>query len=656
MLEKPIIKEKIESVDELSETEKKEIDEALRAKNVFVWTPEVSNATDEEIKAGINAQQKIVSFGSRGLGYLEQKLIKDNPYEFAVFARSLAKEENLDTITNVLFKDCVTKIRDGSAASQLSDTLCRLIVDIRKNNPSDNRLKDIADKMVRVLNSVDLGLKRRNYLKTLALTGTSKARDYLNLDENIESTPYRDYLENSDSYRMYSFDNHRFKTWNDVLEHREAVRRNSQHFNNHSISSGDYERDWSDPDGYSDEFDFPDKKKDDPDDEESDNLPGYPDDYEEDGQEFGSFELDKETEETINKTKKMIFEMELGETIAPVAKLCLFNQLKNNPGQEVIDRTIRKIKKLAEIEKAYESASSLPTIGIEIECHRYAFNNKKISLLRELGVSNYEESSGSDDPLWEVNPHFSYSALVQARYLQELVKAGFIPLIYDREGNAKIPQNHLLSLHVNLGVPLTGVWDKELVKKSYILSDVFNYAFTSGNRILERKTQYSIDIKKAINSNKMKKSEEVDYKKKKEREKKKKRKNKVEWLELCDFPRLELRASEFRDYKTFLMLEGMQRIGAMFFSHFKSTDKEKMNSEEIALAKLWRHFQEEYLEIMKKHGIRRLNLVDREEHRASDLADNLELKKACQELIYKYARKVGRYINKDRERTLEKAA
>lgn len=81
-----------------------------------------------------------------------------------------------------------------------------------------------------------------------------------------------------------------------------------------------------------------------------------------------------------------------------------------------------------------------------------------------------------------------------------------------------------------------------------------------------------------------------------------------------------------------------------------------MTHEEIDMAKLWKKFEVEYLSIMRKHGIRMVNLLDKNRYAAVEMAEQPELPKECRQLIYKYAREAGDHFRLRQEPSLREAA
>jgi hypothetical protein len=606
---KPNFIEKVNSREDLSLEEKEEIDKALSVEGVFNLHPSLFCDSKEELKAIIDAQQKILSIGSKGLAYLEKKTINKNAYEFSNFASAIAKETDLEVIEDAMAHDKVVLNHDGSAAAGLNRVASRLIFEIRKKNAADPRLDNAAEKIISVLNK-DIGnaCARTDYLQSLALTGTKKAIDYFKDKETLKNE-YQKYIDDPNNYVEYSFQRSRFKTWEEIEKQRNSFNRQ------HDESEDDRDTFDGSQDDYYDRWEEDDYW-------ERENGLDYSSEFQDDDRQE---ELSEKNNEKVELADKIVRSLNLREAIIPMAKFYIFNQLQKNASQENLDRSVNMIKKMSEIEEKYENIEALPTIGIEIECHEDMFGNQDVSSLKALGVRNYAEQAC----LREINPIYSYSALAQSRYLQEIIKAGFIRL----DSRKNIPDNHRLSLHINLGIPKEVVDKKYFNEKIYILNDALNYAFTSSNRLKFRKSYNSIDIKEGESSNKMKHPDETNLNKKKKRRENGGAPNK--------FLRLELRASEFKDYRTYLMLEGAQRFGAMFFSSVKSRENEKMNQNEIVLAKLWKAFEREYVDVMRRYNIRILNAMDKDAYQAISLADNVNLKKECRKLIYKYSRMVG---------------
>ncbi|MBI3632708.1 MAG: hypothetical protein HY226_00270 [Candidatus Vogelbacteria bacterium] len=130
------------------------------------------------------------------------------------------------------------------------------------------------------------------------------------------------------------------------------------------------------------------------------------------------------------------------ETAAVVAKMHFYNVLRvGGITDEAMAREVSRINRLSEIEDLYSQPSNpLPTIGIEIEIPGQWLNYEKVEVLDRLKVPNRQELVGGGY-LWEVRPDFSYSPLVQSRYLQELVTMEALPLETGKDGELHIKKN-----------------------------------------------------------------------------------------------------------------------------------------------------------------------------------------------------------------------
>jgi hypothetical protein len=572
---------------ELTTEEKKEIDELLNVDYVLEKinpdeNPSLSNA---DAKKAILAQQKLISFGPRELSYMKDEIIIRSPFMFSEIAFKIAGEENAEELADVLGEKAYWSERDFmSPAEVLNSKLRDLIQDIRKKDPQDKRLERIAESLIDALGNMDGSNKYTEvlYQETLSLTGTQVALDYM--DNNLDKSGFKyarmhARYSDLDNYEREHFSSYHFPTLDSYFKYKI------------SFKSGDAEL-----------IDFP----------ETDSLVENTD-----------FLSDKE-KQLIIKAREMIDDCDLEETIKPLARIYAFNRLKANDSAENVEHIIERIKKLEEREKACKSEEVLPTIGLEIECHYSNVDVSDIKMLSMFSIPN-EDEPGTD--LWEINPDFSYSALVQARYLQEAFNAELITRDFDENGRVIIPEDHLLSLHVNLGIPGELVDqdgnEQYIEKEFYSLNDLLNYAFTSPLRIRKRKTDESLGIKPGVKKSDRFTSNSVRF-----------------W-------RLELRASEFRDYKTYKMLDSAQKIGAAFFCYAKSVEGHALNQKESEMKAIWNQFVIDYEDIMHKYGIEDTNLFDEDAERAAELAENADLKLECRELIYAYTKRVNKFLFDD---------
>ena len=333
---------------------------------------------------------------------------------------------------------------------------------------------------------------------------------------------------------------------------------------------------------------------------------------------------------------KHLKEIEL--TALPAIKLYLYNFIAKNPKatEKESEKAFTKINLLSEKENKYSQESNfLPTIGIEIEVPRTNLTPEKREILYGLNVPN--DSEGSN--LWEVNPHFSYSPWVQAQIIQELAEMDALPL-EKIEGNPhkKIPSYTPLSLHVSFGMPKE-IINKILVQNTYevsLLNDTLIYAFTSPNRIDNRKTTDSSYFKDDAQPSK--KNEDKNYTNKKSSDM---YSDNSEVL-----LRLELRAFEFKDYPTYRMLAESQRLMAMLISYLKTyVDHNKIDSKELELAMLWKKFENEIKNLFDQFKLSP-EMIDHHHGKIKvmEILKTTDLKDRCRNTVTKYSKEVSKII------------
>lgn len=327
------------------------------------------------------------------------------------------------------------------------------------------------------------------------------------------------------------------------------------------------------------------------------------------------------------RVDEIVENADFADTALPAITFSLFNFLRLNPNasEEELKRELHKLQDMSNKESEYSNARNpLPTIGVEVEVPDWKLTQDKVAVLDILGIPNYAEVR---DYLWEVNPNYSYSAEVQSRILQELVKLDAIPI---DARTSKMRKDVLLSLHVNFGMP-TGISTEELIKyrqQMTLLNDLVVYAFSSYQRILGRKfrTSYRFDHDAASS------------------EKSQRRPSHPSRLS-SRIVRLELRAGEFRDYPTFRMLSESQRLVAMFVAYVKTRESIATTFSEACLADLWVDFEKEGLAYLKEQDLVP-NAIDNEiteTHVVSSMIFTT-LRADARSIITRYANKVSDII------------
>ncbi len=298
-----------------------------------------------------------------------------------------------------------------------------------------------------------------------------------------------------------------------------------------------------------------------------------------DKEELTHSEYDRREKAAIKRTKSFFdrHQDQIEPTAEGAIKLHIYNFLFKNPdaSKEELKATFKKINKLSETEKEYSHENNfLPTIGIELEVPLKDLTYEDISVLNQLKIHN-ESAEDEFGLLWEVNPSFSYSPSVQSRIIQELAEMNAIPLKFDkRKRNPHLKRvsektEDILSLHINFGIPIKTTrqqLERGFLVPSFLVNDLLNYAFTSPKRITNRKTSTSLRfVHDAEDSEKNKNFTNL---------------------------RLELRASEFRDYPTYRLIAESQKIIALFIAHMKfNLGDREMNDKEKLLAQLWGGFR-----------------------------------------------------------------
>ncbi len=362
---------------------------------------------------------------------------------------------------------------------------------------------------------------------------------------------------------------------------------------------------------------------------------------------YENFQLSPDTSHLVARINNLAIlqdETIVEPTARDAIKLHLFNFITahQTATEEDLLQELATLNRLSTQEKEFSSAENpLPSIGIEIEMPTFSLTPERVAILNALGIPHYKES---EPKLWEVNARFSYSPWTQARLLQELAMLGAIPLTEEANNTTrkvkKVPKDEALSLHINFGLPPeinTNEFKKPLPSFS-TLNAILTYAFVSPQRLYKRKTTIAFAVTDDnVNANKKMASPPPDTQKK--------------------LFRLELRATEFRDFPTFRLLVESQRLVAMLISHLKEKHYTPMTALEKKLAKYWDEFFIAAKILLKKFNLEDTDMVD--SINANDEKDTTkikalttlltttDLKKECRRLITHHSAAVAKLLKNE---------
>ncbi|MCE9548914.1 hypothetical protein K8Q98_00735 [Candidatus Nomurabacteria bacterium] len=324
-------------------------------------------------------------------------------------------------------------------------------------------------------------------------------------------------------------------------------------------------------------------------------------------------------------------------TALPPLRLRIILDKLANPNltnEEIYERNKAFAEHLSKRESEFMDPNNpLPTIGIEIEIPNEDFLPIFRSIFDQIDIPNVSETEGKH----EMNPNFSYSPWVQARMLQEITNLGIVPL---KKGDGKkiIDPEKPLSLHINFGIPNTiRNWERMIegadsnpeateVPELGLINDILTFAFSSSNRIKNRKTSESIHFHKGARET-LKDTGNNKF-----------------------IYRVEFRATEFKDYSTYRLLAESQRIMGMFISSVKRQEKVPMSGAEEKLALLWDEFKKEAEAYLYGEEKLETNLFDKYMYLASRVMETRpEVRKNCRALITKYSKRVAEILNLDED-------
>jgi hypothetical protein len=331
---------------------------------------------------------------------------------------------------------------------------------------------------------------------------------------------------------------------------------------------------------------------------------------------------------TIDRVRAFISPDRFEETVIGPVRLHFFNFFTKNPKATDLEVEEELARMTVITNREVESAdirNPLPTIGIEIEIPTETLTRDRVRTLSELDIPNYEESFSG---LWEVNPNFSYSALAQARVIQELVNMGAIRIDQNsKDVVSRVP----LSLHINFGISalVREDFSQHDISNKYrdeirLVNDLFVSGFTSVERIRERKTRQSSSVRGGAAKTKKDNKQTTNYYD-------------------GSLVRLELRANEFKNRNTFRMLSESQRLVAMLISHIKFAEGTKMSFAEACLADIWTDFEFEVKDYFKSVNLPK-NEVDTAPKKLIEKIETTDLRMWSRFLVSSYSRKINEVI------------
>lgn len=268
-----------------------------------------------------------------------------------------------------------------------------------------------------------------------------------------------------------------------------------------------------------------------------------------------------------NRAKAVVETFTTSAPLQTALKLHWYNFFTRNPNpsEAALDQQGNATLHLTQIESQRQRSALVP-IGTELEGK---FSEESRATLKALGIPCKEQLSpeGKHINLWEIASLPSYAAETQNVILQQLVQAGIAPRIPGLGAHELTDGTEKrLSLHINLGIPadINSMRLRTIYSPAVeLLNDVLTLGYTSADRIAQRKTQESWDIKTAS---------QVPGK-----------------TGLSPF-RLELRAGELTDHLTYDMLYAVQRLATCMFQDIRRQEGKTLTAQETALAQTWEQF------------------------------------------------------------------
>lgn len=273
-------------------------------------------------------------------------------------------------------------------------------------------------------------------------------------------------------------------------------------------------------------------------------------------------------------------------------------------------------------------ANPLPTIGWEVESPSYLFTpgmSGRYTLFFDLiGLPRNKNHTnvvpGNPDTYssrWEFSSAPSYSSAVTNRTLCELIKGDFIPHLLG-SSTAKDRQilldEKLVSLHINLGIPnwaydTDGEEPSRVNKNFLLLASSFELAYTSSERFTHR-SQSSVV---------------ADYKNGEQTAK----------ANMNQAHRLEVKALEVSDSKTYRLMDELQLMAAALFC--------TMGKRDPSIAKVWKKTSNKLQNIYTHYSIDSSIVTDKP--RVSSLIEETAIQRRLRKILSEGSHQVRSILN-----------
>ncbi len=338
----------------------------------------------------------------------------------------------------------------------------------------------------------------------------------------------------------------------------------------------------------------------------------------------------------------------VSQKITPALHLHFFNNILEEEANPNIQRDKalerRKLEAYIKDEKSAEENPYLPTIGVEIEVPKYfTIDENLFEATSLLGIPR-EGESFLDNEAWEFAIDFSYSAKTQSLIAHELIRGGFIET-EEEHNKKKIRGAGDFSMHINLGFPLeiadklkgvtyTTTLNRELQQlkdDSDVLVNALTYAYTSPQRIENRKTNKRFTIDRPAKKGKDKKGgkEEKEYIEEEDEDD-----------SMVPSGRLEIRSLEVRDATLYRLLPEAQLLAsALFTSHLDST----LDDKQIALKAIWQDFSVKVQEAFSTYFVSP-EVIDKDEAKALFMLKETNIPQQMREYITETSQKIQKII------------
>lgn len=147
----------------------------------------------------------LLRIGRRVLPLVKERFLGNDTrdtYYFSLYADTLSNKSDIKLLLDSIIHPNIIKNSDRSSLSNMVDSLNRVVYIIRRDNPNDPRLNEIAKAIIPLAS--EQSSDKKGYLnQVIALTGTKEAEAYMNGCEENSRKEQRKFFEDIENYPKY---------------------------------------------------------------------------------------------------------------------------------------------------------------------------------------------------------------------------------------------------------------------------------------------------------------------------------------------------------------------------------------------------------------------------------------------------------------------